>query len=82
MTETLQIGDIHRQTADGITHSYRLIDRSSYTNKRGRMVDVLTWEGKCPVCGNAFTTTSGPKTRWITRNCPEHRRPHVQRFWK
>ena len=68
------IGETLRQRTRQGMHAYTLKAVAPYTTRAGSPSIVLTWEGRCAVCGQPFVIRTGRKpNRWITRTCPEHR---------
>jgi hypothetical protein len=50
-----------------------------FSNRRGRVVDLIVWEGTCRQCAARFRTATGISRREVERgpqivHCEEHRR--------
>lgn len=58
------------QRAAGIDHTYKLIGERPHLNRHGNLTRVLTWRGKCCICGIPFVCFTPLKgSRYMVRTC-------------
>ena len=65
----LWIGEVIRPQG----REYTLLATENYTTKTGRASNLLTWKGKCTVCGDGFTFKTGMSNFHPTATCERHR---------
>lgn len=69
--------DSHWSAGDTITQTglggrvfvYRLLGIEPYVRRNGAETILLSWEGRCTICGDAFIAKSGRKPRYLVRTC-------------
>ena len=56
---------------------YVAIAMQPYLRKDGAIAEIVTWQSRCPVCGQTFTFELSARTSKFqpNRRCQKHKRP-------
>lgn len=68
------IGDTYRERgARKRAFDYELVEIAPHQTRSGAASFVLTWRGRCVLCGADFTQKTGRRPRQMLRTCSRHR---------